>query len=193
MPSIINRTRKNSKPYKILKTVLLAGGILVLGTLSPAGGAAVVKSLIKNYVRNKRFRREYFLQDLKRLQDRKLISYRELPDGTVSIELTKLGKKKTLSYKLDDMNLKSGAWDKKWRLVIFDIPTYQKTAREALRCKIREMGFYPLQKSVFITPYPCEDEIDFISTVFEIDRNNVLILEISKFEGEEKLRNHFKI
>lgn len=91
------------------------------------------------------------------------------------------------------MKPKSGAWDKKWRLVIFDIPTYQKNAREALRHKIKEMGFYPLQKSVFITPYPCEDEIDFISSVFEIDRNNVLILEVSKFEGEEKLRNYFKI
>lgn len=184
---------KNSKPYKILKTVLLAGGILILGTLSPASGAAVVKSIVQSYIRDKKFRRNHFLQDLRRLQDRKLISYNETADGSIKIELTKLGKKKTLFYKLDSLSLKKNVWDKKWRLVIFDIPNSHKAGREALRLKIREMEFYPLQKSVFITPYPCEDEIDFVTSVFEINRNNVLILEISKFEGEEKLRNYFKI
>jgi CRISPR-associated endonuclease Cas2 len=184
---------KNSRPYKILKSISVAGGILLISALSPASGSILVSSLLKEYLKNKKFKREHFLQDLKRLQDRKLISYKNLEDGEVEISLTKLGKKKVVHYKIDELKLNDKIWDKKWRLVIFDIPENKKRAREALRKKIREMNFYPLQKSVFLTPYPCEDELDFICSIFELNRNNILLLEISNFEGEEKLRNFFKL
>ncbi len=98
-----------------------------------------------------------------------------------------------LAYDLDKISLKKNSWDGIWRLVIFDIPDDQKKAREALRQKIKEMGFYSLQKSVFITPYECENEIDFVCSIFDIDRNNVLILEVNKFEGAEKLIHYFKL
>src|SRR3989344_4593151 len=57
---------------------------------------------------------------------------------------------------------KPARWDKLWRLVIFDIPEEERTGRMALAAKLKELGFYPLQKSVFIHPYECKDEIDFI-------------------------------
>ncbi|MBI4034031.1 MAG: hypothetical protein HY378_00590 [Candidatus Brennerbacteria bacterium] len=98
-----------------------------------------------------------------------------------------------LTYDIDNIKLKRQRWDGKWRLVTFDIPDSKKTAREALRRKLKELDFYPLQKSVFITPYRCEDEIDFICSVFDVNRNNVLILEVNKFEGAEKLKHHFKL
>lgn len=153
----------------------------------------LVRKLLQQYHYGKRIRKERFLQDLKRLQNRKLIDWRELPDGQVKVTLTKLGKVKVLMYDLDRMKLEQKGWDRKWRLVTFDIPTHQKRAREALRLKMRNLGFYPLQKSVYITPYACENEIDFICSVFEIDRNNVLLLEVNKFEGSEKLRHHFNL
>lgn len=184
---------KNSKPYHILKTVLIGGGVLFVSIVSPQSGALIVKKLVRQYFKGKRMKREIFLQDLKRLQNRKLIDYIQLPDGRVKITLTKLGKNKVLIYDLDRMKLEKQIWDGKWRLITFDIPDYQKKAREALREKMRELGFYPLQKSVFITPYQCENEIDFICSVFEIDRNHVLLLEISKFEGSEKLKHHFHL
>lgn len=185
--------RKGSKPHHILKTVLACGGILLLGSISPASGAVLARNLLQLYFRNKRMGKERFLQDLKRLQNRKLIDYIHLPDGKVKITLTARGKNKVLMYNFDEMRLKTHGWDGKWRMIIFDIPDRQKRAREALRQKMREMDFYPLQKSVFITPYPCEDEIDFICGIFEINRNNVLLLEISRFEGSEKLKRHFRL
>ncbi len=187
------KLKRKSKPFKILKLALMGSGILLISTISPLSGALLVKGLMKDYFRNKRFRKEVFLQDLKRLQNRDLIDYIALPDGKIKITLTKEGKKKILAYDLDKIVLKKNIWDGVWRLVIFDIPDNQKKAREALRQKIREMGFYSLQKSVFITPYECENEIDFICGVFDINRNDVLILEVNKFEGAEKLRHHFKL
>jgi CRISPR-associated endonuclease Cas2 len=187
------KLKRNSKPFKILKFALMGSGILLINTLSPLSSALLIKGLMKDYFRDKRFKREVFLQDLKRLQNRELIDYVVLPDGKVKITLTKQGRKKVLAYDLDKISLKKNSWDGIWRLVIFDIPDDQKKAREALRQKIKEMGFYSLQKSVFITPYECENEIDFVCSIFDIDRNNVLILEVNKFEGAEKLIHYFKL
>ncbi|MDP1722064.1 MAG: PaaX family transcriptional regulator C-terminal domain-containing protein [Candidatus Gottesmanbacteria bacterium] len=44
-------------------------------------------------------------------------------------------------------------WDRKWRVVIFDIAEVQRTTRNALRDKLRELGFGMLQESVWITPH----------------------------------------
>ncbi|MBI2024739.1 MAG: CRISPR-associated endonuclease Cas2 [Candidatus Harrisonbacteria bacterium] len=187
------RLKRNSKSYKILKTVLLAGGFLALSSTSPFSGAQLARGLIKEYFRKKGFERERFLRDLKRLQVREMLDYKELSDGKIELTLTASGKRKILNYNIDDIKLNAQKkWDGKWRLVMFDIPHYQKKARDAFRQKLRQLGFYAIQKSVFITPYECENEIDFICSVFNI-RRFILILYVSHFEGVEKLRHHFNI
>jgi DNA-binding transcriptional regulator PaaX len=187
------RFRRNSKPFRLLKHLAIGAGILTLSMVAPASGAIFVKSFLRSYFKKKGFDRHRFLNDLKNLQSRELISYREESNGVVKITLTKNGREKMLRYDIDEMKIKKPAhWDRQWRLVMFDIPHHKRRARDAFRVKLKNLEFYPIQKSVFITPYPCEDEIDFIASVFDV-RKNVLILYISHFEGEEKIRNHFKI
>ena len=53
-------------------------------------------------------------------------------------------------------------WDKKWRLVIFDIPKELHAQRVRFSEKLKTMGFFTLQKSVFIYPYDCYAEISEI-------------------------------
>lgn len=162
-------------------------------TIAPAGGAQIVRDLVKGYFRKKRFEREKFLRDLKNLQERKLIDYQELPGGKVRITLTKLGKQRILEYDIDDIKLnKEKKWDGRWRMVIFDIPDYKKKYRDVFRKKLESLGFYSIQESVFIIPYECEKEIDFIGSFYNI-RNHVLIFYINNFEGDEKLKSYFKI
>lgn len=48
---------------------------------------------------------------------------------------------------------KTGKWDGKWYLVVFDIPEKYRRARDNLRRKLYELGFGFIQKSVFISPY----------------------------------------
>jgi DNA-binding transcriptional regulator PaaX len=171
----------------------MGAGILIISTVSPRSGALMVKNLIKTYFRKKSFEKYRFLTDLKNLQTRKLINYQELDDGRIRVELTKGGRRELLIYKLDEMKLaKPQHWDKKWRLVLFDIPHGQKKARDALRDKLKNLDFYPLQRSVFLTPFPCEKEIDFIGTIFNV-RKYILIVYANHFEGEEKFRHYFKI
>lgn len=185
--------RKTGRPQKILRYVLLGGGFLLLSTIAPIGGARLVTGIIKAYFRKKRFEKEKFLRDLKNLQTRKLIEYQELPNKNIKIVLTKAGEQMALMYNLETLELNSTKhWDGEWRMIIFDIPHNMKKARDAFRQKLKQLHFYPIQKSVFIAPYECEKEIDFISSIFEI-RKYILILYVSHFEGEKKLRHYFKV
>lgn len=52
-------------------------------------------------------------------------------------------------------------WDGKWRVVIFDIKEKEKHLRNALRDKLKELGFGMLQKSIYISPY------DFVKDMYE--------------------------
>ena len=123
----------------------------------------------------------------------RLIDYKEDKGGFVKIVLTKEGEKKALKFKLDEMEIKKPAkWDGEWRIVIFDIPERFKKAREALRMKLKELGFLELQKSVLVLPYECEDEIDFIVEVFLI-RPFVRFIRVKSFTNEEQLKIKFNL
>ena len=161
--------------------------------ISPESGAKLAILLLKEYFYKKGFRKDLLLKDLRNLQKRDLIEYKELEDGKIKIVLSKKGKNEVLQYDIDNIKLTNQkGWDGKWRLVMFDIPHNRKNARDAFRKKLIDLEFYPIQKSVFITPYPCEKEIEFISAVFEI-RKYILILYVLKFEGDVKLKQYFKI
>lgn len=180
---------RQSKTKEILRYLAIGSGIAVLSILAPQ----LPYKLLRIYIRKKEFERSRFLADLKRLQARKLINFTILPDNQVKIVLEKEGKilarKITLQYDIDSMKImKPRQWDKKWRMVIFDIPHENKQARDSLRQKLNQLGFYQLQKSVFIYPHPCEKEIEFIANFYEV-RDHILFLTISHFKGEEKLRH----
>ena len=123
----------------------------------------------------------------------RLVDFHEKKDGSIKIVLSKEGVKRAISYKIDEMKIsKPFFWDKKWRVMIFDIPEDKKRAREALRRKITELGFYQLQKSVFIFPYECHDELDFIIEFFEL-RRHVRIMTVSDITNEAELKLFFDL
>jgi len=185
--------RKNSRPYQILKYLALGSGILTISLLSPLAGSKLIQAGIKSYFRKKRFEKEKFINDLKNLQKRDLVDIKESKNREIEVKIRKNGKDAVSSYKIEEMKLKIPAkWDKKWRLIMFDIPHDFKKARDAFRERLRNLNFYHIQKSVFITPYPCEEEIDFITSFYNI-RDFVLIFYIDRFEDEEKIRHYFKI
>jgi phenylacetic acid degradation operon negative regulatory protein len=68
--------------------------------------------------------------------------------------LTNLGKEKVLFSVLKE---EGQIWDKKWRLVIFDIPEKRRIVRDVLRYQLKQFGFVPLQQSVWVTKRNCTD------------------------------------
>lgn len=74
------------------------------------------------------------------------------------LKLTPIGQKKAWQYLTGQLQIKEPKrWDKKWRMVIFDIPEDKKYLRDMVRAKLEKSGFYLLQKSVFVYPFECKE------------------------------------
>ncbi|RJQ32267.1 hypothetical protein C4572_01440 [Candidatus Parcubacteria bacterium] len=166
---------------------LLAGFCLGMSR-SPRGYFKVLEATIDDW---KNIKKERLLRIVKEFYTKRLVTYKEREDGTIEIVLTKEGEEKALLYKLNDMHVNiPEKWDGKWRMVTFDIPEKKKLAREALRIKLKKLGFREFQKSLFIFPYPCEDEINFIIEVFKI-RRYVKFLTVDYFTNQEQFELKF--
>lgn len=83
-------------------------------------------------------------------------------------------------------------WDGLWRLVMFDIPEKNRKARNALRFALQKMGLAQVQKSVFIYPYPCNKEVDFVAGYFKI-RKGISYATANNIEGSAVFKKKFKI
>lgn len=153
-----------STSRKIL--LLLEGGLVLSLTRRPDAYFIIIKKIAKEW---KKINERKLRDTIKRLYRSKLIDYKEEKDGSVILKLSENGKKKILKYNLDRIEIKKPKrWDNIWRMVIFDIPEIHKKGRTALTAKLKELGFYHLQKSVFIYPYECKNEIDFIAEIFNL-------------------------
>ena len=170
--------------------LLLLGGVTLSLIRSPAKYSRIFKILereLKNINRDKIYRA------VKKLYESKLISYAEQSNGIIKMVLSRNGKKEALYYSLDDMAIpKPKKWDKKWRVVLFDIPETHKNLRDTLRQRLKFLRFVELQKSVFVYPFECQDEIDFIIELYNA-RRFVRFIEAVYIDNEFHLKQRFKL
>ena len=145
--------------------LLLLGGIALGLVASPLGQLRIRRELSREW---KKINQKHLKEEIRNLYRSKLVSIKQNNDGTSTLTLTDKGKVRALTYRFDDMKIKREKWDGQWRLVIFDIPEDLRKARDALRFKLRDLGFCELQKSVFVFPYECKNEIDFIVEFFQV-------------------------
>lgn len=170
--------------------LLLASGLGLSLARTPKQYFRIIKETHRAY---KEIDRRKLFRLISEFRHDRLVKYKDNPDGTTSIVLTEDGQKKVLRYNIDDIKIKRPSrWDKRWRLVIFDIPEKKKHAREVLRSKLKELGFSQFQKSCFIHPYECENEINFVVELFEL-RPYVTLVKVEKITNEAALKLKFKL
>jgi len=172
---------------------IAAAGPIILASLFLPNAPQMLKPLIKWHRNWGRVKRQRIYEAVRRLNQKRLIELTQ-KGNNLYIEITENGKRLIKNFDYDNIELPSHKkWDKKWRLVIFDIPEKKKKERRALSVKLKDLGFYPLQESVFIYPYDCRDEIDFICEFLSINRyvNYCLVESLDKREGE--LRKIFNL
>lgn len=170
-----------------------------------AGGAFILVAATSPYFLT-RFAQNYFKEKnrkaayararrLKELEKKKIISFKELGNGKIRVELTHKGKLLAREYNLENMKInKPKTWDKKWRIIMYDIPDYNKKARDAFRFKIKQLGLYPIQKSVWVSPYDCMPEIEFLCAVFDIDPNShVYQFTTAEIPKEREIKKWFNL
>ncbi len=166
--------------------MLLAGVAIYITASSSAGARRVIKGFKQEWKRNTARRA------LERLQRKKLIEYCEKPDGTIVAVITYAGKRRVKELDIDTMEvLKPKAWDKRWRIITFDIAEKRKKGREALRGLLKRMGFYQLQRSIYVYPYSCRAEIELVKEVFLLPDGEVLYFSTDRAPNEDILKKAF--
>lgn len=50
-------------------------------------------------------------------------------------------------------------WDRNWRLVAFAVPEANRSSRDALRDRLRELGGAPIQGGLYVSPHPWMDDV----------------------------------
>lgn len=115
--------------------------------------------------------------------------------GDWLMSLTRLGKERLPKLDISAVRVqRQKNWNNRWWLVAADVPT--KTYRQgadSLRRKLKEMGFYSLQRTLWLYPYDPRKEIEFVSQTFGI-ANFVTVMEVAgvDIEDESKLKKYFK-
>ena len=180
--------RKADLKEKILLSLL--AGIAFGCAVTPSQQNRVLRDFAKIW-RSSARQVSHEVRNLKRSDLIKKIT--KIKDGKYNIELTEKGRLKAIEYSLlKRLKIKDKKWDGKWRMLIFDVPERLRNGRNALRWKIKKLGFCELQKSVFVIPYECKKEIDFVVSFFDLKPYiHYGVLEIAGEEINQKLKKHF--
>lgn len=180
---------------EIVKDIL--SGIAIAGALSFIMTCPYfAKSLLdicKKYKKWKKYPKKKFIDTFYNLKKQGLIEIQK-KNNQIYIYLTEKGKKKADWMQINDLKIrKPKTWDRKWRIIIFDIAELKKIYREALRGKLKELGIYPVQKSVWICPFDCRAEIELLKDFFGLSDDELRIIIAENIGNDEKFKKIFNL
>lgn len=143
---------------------------------------------VRGYPRPKRWRYNRAMRYLEHLEHIELVTRND----RLFVRLTQKGKVKALLARLESDFKKSNKWDGKWRVVIWDIPEDSKEQRNRIRQLVKDLGFFQLQKSVFITPHSLPSSAVAYLRECELLRF-IRFLRVDKIDDDQYLKKHFKL
>ena len=124
---------------------------------------------------------------------KKYVTLQRDESGHASLVLSHQGKKVVGMHALRELRpLRQKVWDRKWRIVLFDIPNHAKSARDSFAGTLKRLGFLALQKSVFVCPYPCEEELEVVADFYGVGECVEIII-AEKFTREKEFKRLFKV
>lgn len=123
-----------------------------------------------------KFHRRTLLYSLNTLYKRGFADIQEGLDGITVISATEAGRAIAAELGREVIAAqRPEEWDKKWRLILFDVPETKKKFREAFRYQLRRLGFVEFQRSAFLFPFPCGREIDALAERLQLKEHVVMI------------------
>ena len=174
-------------------------GKIILGTIATAGVLTVavvagnaIQAVDIFYGKKKRNHHtgSYVNRSIMRLKNQGMIKF-EKRNGKSFVRLTEKGQQKLLKYQLREAIIKKPRWwDKKWRVLVFDIKEKSRTLRDGLRKELVNLGFVRLQNSVWVYPYECEEVIIMLKSYFSLGKD-VLYMTVEKIENDKWLKEEF--
>ncbi|HBO16699.1 MAG: Transcriptional regulator, PaaX family [Candidatus Moranbacteria bacterium GW2011_GWE2_35_2-] len=170
----MSKNDKNIAEKRFAKKILdnsISAGVWIFSNLALFGEATIEIFLNPSYyndpldgfsgrgvidfekLKNKKFQEKTIRQSIRRLQKQGFVK----KEGS-SFLLTEKGRN-ILDYVLKRKKVLDKKWDKKYRVVIFDIPEDMRKDRDWLRGELYLLNYKQLQKSVFMSKYPLTSDL----------------------------------
>ncbi|TSA45772.1 hypothetical protein D4R52_01800 [bacterium] len=176
-----------NKIAKNILNILGLSAVAVMFLSSPFGLYFLVRGTVRAA-----FRRPAFNREIKRLEKRGYVALTKTKDGFL-VKLLSKGRGRLKKEEFINLHLpQEKIWDKKWRLFIFDIPEKERILRNLLRRKLKNLGMYNIQRSVFAYPFDCRKELNIISDHYNVSEC-ATYAEVSYSDIDKDLRKYFKI
>jgi phenylacetic acid degradation operon negative regulatory protein len=158
----LNTTNPRSRAINGALKVLTVGAVLPIGLVAPNSLLLLEKMFGK--------RQKYSSRLLANMKYQKLVTVEETSQGLV-VRATEKGKKRAIISDIDNLKIHVPmSWDGKWRMVMFDIPESRRSDRVFLAQKLSDLGFLMIQKSCWIHPFECRNEVGLIISITNLDR-----------------------
>ena len=152
-------TRERFGPIQKKVLLLLLGGLALSCARSPKKQWQIIKGVHESW---DGINKQAAERAIAALYESKLLEATENADGTTTLILSENGRKRALTYRIRYAKIKAvGPWDKKWRVILYDIPEDERESRDAFRDHLTELGVRKLQHSAGIHPFDCKNEVDF--------------------------------
>lgn len=185
----------DATPRGVLEALVIGGGIAAALAAGPTvfavlAGAGFVFSADEKIVRRK------VKSSVQYLRRRKYITLVKNKDG-MRISATRKGEAIIKAHLARRDLLKPierpARWDGKWRLVLFDIASDERTKRNAFRSMVRRLGAVMVQKSVWVHPFDCSEQIDLLRDAFTFSEKELRLVVADSIGDDRKYRMHFGI
>ena len=152
----------------------LAKDVLRLVGAGLAGSAVVVApnaaQLIDYFVPNNPRERNRIWKAIKYLEQMNRVSLEDKGAHTY-VTLTAQGRLQLNEDSIWELTIdEPRRWDHKWRLVMFDLPAQYEKKRQSFRLKLEDMGLRQYQRSVYIYPHDCREEVQTVAQWYGVER-----------------------
>lgn len=135
----------------------------------------------------KKIRQEWEIK--KAIKDLQKMNYIKVSKNGKRVYLIEKGALEFLKFNL---LTRKPDWDRKWRVVIFDILEKKRGQRNFLRKQLKWLGFRELQKSVWVFPYDIKKELEELLTICDFDaQGDIRFLTVEKIEDDRDLKREF--
>jgi DNA-binding transcriptional regulator PaaX len=168
---------------KILQNI--GWGLLGVIAYSSPSGAGRINSYI--FTKTKKLIANNWRKRMKELHQK---GYIEL--GDEEIKLTRKGIKLLETLSLPEPKFDPKKWDHRWRIVTYDIPEEKKKGRDILHNILKKWGCVEIQKSVFLTPFECKEEVAIATKEYHLN-SHIFYFVTSEILNEKKYRRHYNL
>lgn len=178
-----SRTLTRLSTRRVVTALALAGAV---GTAIVAPNTASMIDTIMQKADKKKAART-----MTYLKYRKLVEVKQ-KNGNYHYRLTKKGWDVFEKIQIEKLTVPMPKrWDKRWRLVMFDIPLSHQKQRQFLLRHLRLLDFYMLQRSAWIHPFECEKQVGVLLKYLKLEQY-VSFLVVDSGNFTHHATDHFK-